>query len=51
MVHGDDFAAIGDPKHLEATEDALRNKYNLKTDALGYNIDDKKELRIHNKVV
>ena len=34
MVHGDDFVAIGDPKHLKATEEALRSKYNIKTETL-----------------
>ena len=26
MVHGDDFEAVGDPKHLESRKAALREK-------------------------
>ena len=43
--------AIGDPKILKATEEALHSKYNIKTETLSCNIDDKKEVSILNKVV
>ena len=51
MVHGDDFVAVGDPAHLAATEAALREKYKLKTETLGSDAADAKEVRILNKVV
>ena len=51
MVHGDDFVAIGNPKHLQATEDALRSKYKIKTETLGGCAGDKKEVKILNKIV
>ena len=42
MVHGDGFAAVGDPKHLESTEAALSEAYKIKTE---------KEVRILNEAV
>ena len=51
MLHGYDFVAIGDPKHLEATEVALRSKYKIKTQTLGCGIEDKKEVIVLNNVV
>ena len=30
MVHGDDFLALGDQKHLSELEDLLRKSYELK---------------------
>ena len=35
MVHGDDFVAVGDPKHLAETAAAASEKYKIKTETLG----------------
>ena len=47
---GDDFVAIGDPKHPMATNDALHNKYDIKIETLACSIEDKKGMRALNKV-
>ena len=51
MVHGDDFVAVGEEKHLTDTRKALEDKYKLKVETLGDGSKDKKEIRILNKVV
>ena len=51
MVHGDDFVAVGDPANLASTEAALREKYKIKTETLGGDANDTKEVRILNKVI
>ena len=51
MVHGDDFVAVGDPTHLASTEAALREKYKIKTETLGFAEGDVKEVKILNKIV
>ena len=51
VVHGDDFAAAGDPKHLESTKGALSEKYKIETEVLGSAASDMKGVRILNRVV
>ena len=51
MVHGDDFAAIGQEKHLEIVEKALEEKYKIKTERLGPDPTDSKEIRVLNKIL
>ena len=51
MVHGDDFVAVGDPKHLAETEAILAKKYKIKVEKLGPDDDDMKEVKILNKIV
>ena len=51
MVHGDDFVAAGDPKHLAETEAILAKKYKIKVERLGPDDDDLKEVNILNKIV
>ena len=51
MVHGDDFVAVGDPKSLAETEAALSKKYNIKTETLGADKDDLKEIKVLNKII
>ncbi len=51
MVHGDDFVAIGDDEQLQETERILAEKYKIKTEKLGGGKEDKKEVRVLNKVI
>ena len=51
MVHGDDFVAVGDPKHLAETEAILAKKYKIKVERLGPDDGDMKEVKILNKIV
>ena len=51
MVHGDDFVAVGPQQHLEETKKTLESKYKLKTQVLGREAGEEKEIRILNKVV
>ena len=51
MVHGDDFVAVGPQEHLEETRRTLESKYKLKTQVLGCEEGEEKEVRILNKVV
>ena len=45
MVHGDDFLALGDQKHLSELEDLLRKSYELKClGIIGDQPEDKKEI-------
>jgi hypothetical protein len=46
MVHGDDFVAVGDPKYLAETEAALSKKYKIKTEMLGADEGDLKEIKV-----
>ncbi len=51
MVHGDDFVAVGHPKHLKKTREMMENKYKLKVETLGNAKECKKEIKILNKIV
>ena len=51
MVHGDDFVAVGNPKQLAELEAALSEKYKIKTEMLGADQEDVKEVKILNKIV
>ena len=51
MVHGDDFVAVGEPKHLAETEAALGKKYKIKTETLGADKGDLKEIKVSNKII
>ena len=51
MVHGDDFVAVGDPKFLAETELALSNKYKIKTEMLGSDEGDAREIKVPNKII
>ena len=51
MVHGDDFAAVGEEEKLAETRKVLEEKYNIKVEVLGGDKDDAKEVKILNKVV
>ena len=51
MVHGDDFAAVGDEGDLVDVEKALADKYKIKTERLGGSASDAKEIRVLNKVL
>ena len=51
MSHGDDFVAVGNPKHLAETESALSEKYIIKTEMLGADTGDVKEVKILIKIV
>ena len=51
MVHGDDFVAVGDPKYLAETEAALSKKYKIKTEMLGADEGDLKEIKVLNKII
>ena len=51
MVHGDDFAAVGEEKDVAETERILREKYKIKVEKLGGGAGDSKEIRVLNKVL
>ena len=51
MVHADDFAAVGEPKYLAETEAALSKEYKIKTEMLGANEGDVKEIKVLNKII
>ena len=51
MIHGDDFAAVGDEKDFIDVEKALTDKYKIKTERLGSGPSDSKEIRVLNKVL
>ena len=52
MVHGDDFLALGDQKHLCELEDLLRKSYALKClGIIGDQPEDKKETHFLNRLI
>ena len=52
MVHGDDFLALGDQKHLSELEDLLRKSYELKClGIIGDQPQDKKEIHFLNRLI
>ena len=51
MVHGDDFVAIGNDEDLMETQRTLSEKYKIKTEKLGGQKGDAKEIRVLNKVI
>ena len=51
MVHGDDFVAVGDGDSLKEVETTLHNKYRIKVNVVGNDVEDLNELRILNKIV
>ena len=50
MVHGDDFVALGEPKYLAEMEAALSTKYKIKTETLGADVGDVKEIKVLNNI-
>ena len=52
MVHGDDFLALGDQKHLSELEDLLRKSYELKClGIIGDHPEDKTEIHFLNRLI
>ena len=51
LVHGDDFAAVGEEKDVAETERIFREKYKIKVEKLGGGASDSKEIRVLNKVL
>ena len=52
MVHGDDFLALGDQKHLLELEKLLKGAYELKClGIIGGEAEDKKELHFLNRLI
>ena len=52
MVHGDDFLALGDQKHLRQLEKLLKGAYELKClGIIGGEAEDKKELHFLNRLI
>ena len=52
MVHGDDFLALGDQKHLRELEKLLKGAYELKClGIIGGEAEDKKELHFLNRLI
>ena len=52
VVHGDDFLALGDQKHLSKLEDLLRKSYELKClGIIGDQPEDKKEIHFLNRLI
>ena len=51
MVHGDDFVAVGDEKHLAKTRETLESKYKLKVEVLGSGPGCRDEIRVLNKIL
>ena len=49
MVHGDDFAAVGEEKDVAETERSLREKYKIQVEKLGGDPGDSKDRRVLNK--
>ena len=50
-MHGDDFVAVGSEKDLEEVKEILLTRYELKTEVLGPGKDEKREVRILNRVI
>ena len=51
MVHGDDFIGVGPEEHLKELRKTLEEKYKLKVEMLGRKGEEKKEIKILNKIV
>ena len=51
MVHGDDFIAVGQAGELKDTEELLGKHYKIKTEMLGSDSKDAKEVRVLNKII
>ena len=51
VVHGDDFMCVGHEHFLGEVEAALKEKYKIKTEKLGCDDKDCKEVKILNKIV
>ena len=51
MVHGDDFIAVGLEADVAIVRKSLEEKYKIKVDVVGGDKDDKREVRILNRVI
>ena len=51
MVHGDDFLATGDGKAVGGLKTVLSNAYKVKVETLGNGENDKREIRVLNRVL
>ena len=51
MVHGDDFIAVGQAGELKDTEELLGKHYKIKTEMLGSDSKDAKDVRVLRKII
>ena len=51
MVHGDDFVAVGNKKSTDHLKTILESAYKIKCEILGGGKDEKKEIRVLNRVI
>ena len=51
MVHGYDFVAIGNDVRLKELDTALRDRYKIKSEVLGPDPGDVREVKIFNKII
>ena len=50
LVHGEDYVSVGQPKQLRWLEDKLKTKYQIKTQVLGPDEGQTKEIKIFNRI-
>ena len=51
LVHGDDYVSVGPPKQLKWLEEQLKSKYQIKTQVLGPDADQAREIKILNRII
>ena len=51
MVHGDDFVAVGDEKATKKLQASLEKAYKVKCEVLGDGAEEKKEIRVLNRII